>query len=72
MKDYYGILFDMIINSTVPARECDIDTLYRFADGNKNHPLHKYVSAIGFDRFYKDYRMVEKDVKETIDYYAAG
>lgn len=64
MKNDYQLVYEIVINSTIPARECDIDTLYRFASGNGSHPLHRLAESISFDEFRASYRAIEKEIIE--------
>ena len=67
MKEFYDDLFDIAFHSDLPKTDRDLSSLYRFAVGNSNHPLHKYCTEISLDFFITSWRTVESDVIDFVN-----
>ena len=68
MKELYDELVDMIFKSAIPARDCDIDSIYRYCLGNRKDNLSKYIADMEYEKFYALYRDIENELKEEEDY----
>lgn len=66
MKNIYDDLIDFILNTTLPATDSDINTLYRFVLGNKHQLTQAAKTAGDFPTFLKIYRTAEDAAAEFL------
>lgn len=62
MNRFEDILIEFAVNSE-PKTDEDLDTLYRFAQGNR-HPLSELAESVTFDEFRDMYRKAEQIANE--------
>ena len=68
-KNMYYELVDLIFKSTMPARDCDIDSIYRYCVGNRKDNLSKYIADMDYENFYALYRNIEDELKAEDEYW---
>lgn len=65
MKHIYTVLSDIAFNSDTPWSLSDLDSFYRFYQGNRSE-FSDWIRSVSFDEFVEVWRQIEKDVASAL------